>query len=329
MANLKEIIEKLLENLSSRQKEIIEERFGLKGRKLTLAAIGKKYGLTRERIRQIEAAVLKLIKKELEKSEARKIIEKSLLRLKKIGGVRKEENFINDLKILLKDNGVDYRQIRFIFEVAGNPRFHRNDKNFYNFWHLDEDSFKRAVDLINKLEKFFSGKKEKLLAASYGFKNPSEQNYVSISKKFRTNPFGQFGLTKWEEIHPKTMRSKAYLIIKKHKSPLHFREITKKINEAKFNGRSAFEATVHNELIKDPRFVLVGRGMYGLAELGHQPGIAKEVIQRILKNKGPLRKEEVVNLVKQERFLKDNTILLNLQNKKHFKKLPDGRYHLA
>jgi len=154
-------------------------------------------------------------------------------------------------------------------------------------------------------------------------------NYVSISKKFGVNPYGDFGLMKWEEINPKTAKSRTYLILKKHKTSLHFREIAKKINEMKLSNRKTLFQTVHNELIKDPRFVLVGRGMYGLAERGAMPGTAKEVIARILKNKGPLPKEEVINLVKQERMLKENTILLNLQNKRHFKKLSDGRYHIA
>ena len=109
---------------------------------------------------------------------------------------------------------------------------------------------------------------------------------------------------------------------------MHFKEIAKKINELKLNKRRALYQTIHNELIKDPRFVLVGRGMYGLSEFGLKPGIAKDVIARVLKTKGPLYKEEVVDLVKQERFLKDNTILLNLQSKKYFKRLADGRYHI-
>ena len=40
-------------------------------------------------------------------------------------------------------------------------------------------------------------------------------------------------------------------------------------------------------------------------------------------------KEDVVDRVLKERFLKKNTILVNLQNAKYFKKLDDGRYTVA
>jgi len=171
--------------------------------------------------------------------------------------------------------------------------------------------------------------------AAVGLQHPSgcpvrlAKNYVAISKKFKTNSFGEFGLSQWEEINPQTTGAKTYLILKKRGQPLHFREIAEEINKAKFDKRPALPQTIHNELIKDPRFVLVGRGTYGLAESGFKPGAASEVIKRILREKGPLPREKVIDLVLQERFLKPNTVLLNLQNKKHFKKLADGRYRLS
>ena len=69
---------------------------------------------------------------------------------------------------------------------------------------------------------------------------------------------------------------------------LNFREISEAINRTNFVGRAAHPQTVHNELIKDPRFVLVGRGIYGLSEHGFKPGIAREIISQILKEEGPL-----------------------------------------
>ena len=84
--------------------------------------------------------------------------------------------------------------------------------------------------------------------------------------------------------------------------------------------------TVHNELIKDPRFVLVGRGMYSLKEFGVMPGTAREVMARLLKDNGPLTPDDLMKLVLSERLLKKNTVLINLRNRKHFKRLEDGRY---
>ncbi len=339
MENLNDIIKDLISGLSPRQKDIIEQRFGLSGKKRTLAAVGKKYGLTRERVRQIESSSLKSISEKLEKNQAAgKIIESAVSHLKKTGGVMKEDAFLKELRGLFKTNAITGEQLKFIFEVFKAPLHQIEDNNFHAFWYLDKESRKFAFDFINKLEKFIADKKEELIThkkfdelfaqviKSHNIKDFVALNYASISKKFSVSPFGDFGLTRWEEITPKTARAKAYLILKKHSAPLHFKEIAKKINELKLNKRRALYQTIHNELIKDPRFVLVGRGMYGLSEFGLKPGIAKDVIARILKTKGPLRKEEVVDLVKQERFLKDNTILLNLQNRSHFKRMPDGKY---
>lgn len=341
MKNLNELIENLLSSILPRQKDIIEYRFGLNGKKKTLAAIGKKYNLTRERVRQIESASLKSIAEKIKKDcSINELLESVVNHLKKIGGVRKEGDFLNELKWLFKNNALTQEQVRFIFEVAGIPQYHLEDKNFYSFWYLNKEARNNAVNFINKLENFISNKKEDLIihkkfdeifiqfAKSHNIKDFIALNYVAVSKKFSVNSFGDFGLNKWEEINPKTARAKAYLILKKHGAPLHFKEIVKRINDFKLNKKKIIHQTIHNELIKDPRFVLVGRGMYGLSEFGLKPGIAKDVIARILKSKGPLLKEEVVDLVKQERFFKDNTILLNLQNKKYFKKLADGRYYI-
>jgi DNA-directed RNA polymerase delta subunit len=86
-------------------------------------------------------------------------------------------------------------------------------------------------------------------------------------------------------------------------------------------------ATIHNELIKDSRFVLVGRGIYALEEWGYGIGTVKDVILKILKeSKNPLKKQEVLKKVSKQRIVKDNTIFLNLQNQKYFSKDSKGRY---
>lgn len=338
---LKELIDDLIKNLDSRQRDIIVGRFGLKGRKTTLAAIGKKYNLTRERIRQIEASSLDLMRNKNKNGPLAEFVKKCVEYLGKMGGVKKENEFIDEIRVLFRDKNINHLQLRFVFEIFGEPKFYRADKEFHNFWHLNGKAFSQAADFIDKLAKTLGDKKEEILKKknfkeifssaikSRGVKESAALNYLEISKKFKASPFGDFGLSSWEEINPKTIRAKTYLILKKRRQPLHFKKIAEEINKVNFGKRTALPQTVHNELIKDPRFILVGRGMYGLAEHGFRPGTAKEVIARILKEKGPLSKKEVVNLVSQERFIKENTILLNLQNRRHFKKLPNGKYHIA
>jgi thioredoxin reductase len=108
---------------------------------------------------------------------------------------------------------------------------------------------------------------------------------------------------------------------------MHFREVADAISKV-FNKKIHY-ATCHNELIKDSRFVLVGRGMYALTEWGYKAGIAREVITDILKKEGPLAKEEIIKRVNKERYFKKNTILVNLLNSKYFKKNKTGLFDLV
>ena len=141
------------------------------------------------------------------------------------------------------------------------------------------------------------------------------------------NPLGEWGRADSPNVNVRGIRDYSYLVMKRHGSPMHFCEVAKTISQT-FD-KKAHTATCHNELIKDPRFVLVGRGTYGLSEWGYKPGVARDVIAEILKKEGPMKKEEIIDHVMKERFLKKNTILVNLQNSKYFKKTKDGLYAVA
>ena len=117
-----------------------------------------------------------------------------------------------------------------------------------------------------------------------------------------------------------------YLVLKKSGKPMHFTEIAKAINDTKFDEKIAYPATVHNELILDKRFVLVGRGVYALREWGYQPGVVAEVVARVLADKGPLTKEDIISEVLKQRLVKPETVALTLANRKRFNRLPDGSY---
>ena len=60
---LRENIEEVLSGLSDRESKVLEMRFGLRGAKpMTLEEVGREFGVTRERIRQIEAKALRKLK---------------------------------------------------------------------------------------------------------------------------------------------------------------------------------------------------------------------------------------------------------------------------
>jgi DNA-directed RNA polymerase delta subunit len=151
------------------------------------------------------------------------------------------------------------------------------------------------------------------------------KRWLSMARVIDCNALGEWGRASSPSINAKGVRDYAYLAMRRHGSPMHFREVSKSILD--LFKKKAHPATCHNELIKDNRFVLVGRGLYALRDWGYKEGVVRDVISEILKKEGPLSKQEIFDRVKRERYVKDNTILVNLHQ--HFKKQKDGRYTLA
>jgi len=329
--NYQKICQDLIKDLPERQKDIIEQRFALKGgERKTLEAIGQGYGITRERVRQIEEDGFSKIKPKLEKYQ--EVFQYFEGEIQKSGGLRKEETLLNIL------GGSKFQNQAFFLLTLGQKfqRFGEN-KEFYSLWALDSNSLTFAREVLSFLSKRFLeighplNFEELLKEANLNFERKltpqTLQSYLEVTKRIQSGIEGCFGLKDWPEINPRGVKDRAYLIFQKEKKPLHFSEVTRLINNSKFEKISqptALVQTVHNELIKDPRFVLVGRGLYALNEWGYQPGEVKDIISMILRQeKKPLTKEEIINQVLKQRIVKVNTILLNLS---HFPKTTDGKY---
>jgi len=331
-------IPELLANLTERQREVLVGRFGLgkSGKSETLAALGARYRITRERVRQIEASALQALRKFVTNHAAcQEILEAGRKELREAGGVLKADNLLVSLRNIAGD--LTHNQLTVLLESSRAFYTHPEDRDFYRFYFLDKPTLKNCQAFLDKWISFLRSKKEHALNGKYqtlwsdfivkkGAKTSHAENFLSVSRRIHQNPFGDNGLSDWPEILPKTIRDRVYLVLRKKKEPMHFRHISKAINET-FKTRSQASApTVHNELIKDGRFVLVGRGIYGLKEFGYEPGTAKEVITRILKRQGPLRPKDVILAVQKERFFRPNTVLVNLQNRSHFTRKGDGTY---
>ena len=73
--SLTDIINNVLDTLTDKEKDIIENRFGLNGTQaLSLKEIGKKYKLTKERIRQIEKKALNRLRHSTRSSKLRNFV---------------------------------------------------------------------------------------------------------------------------------------------------------------------------------------------------------------------------------------------------------------
>lgn len=335
--NPKQLNKKLLEVLPTRAAEILTFRYGLGDdtKKQTLEAIGDKYGITRERIRQIENYSIKTIKKsDVYEKEKAPYAELRVV-LKTLGGTVKE----NELLEHFSSDKSTQNHINFMLTVSEDFRREKEDDDFHHRWHIDEKLAEKIHEALKNLYNSLSNDEiipeaemvksflKHLKDVSEEYKNDEMiKRWLNISKKIGKNPLGEWGKANSTNVKVKGVRDYAYLIIRKHGSPIHFREVANLI-EKTFNKRAHF-ATTHNELIKDARFVLVGRGLYALSEWGYEKGVVKDVIASILKKEGPLAKDEIIKKVLKERYVKENTVLVNLQNPKFFKKNKEGKYTL-
>ncbi len=335
----KATIKKLLSAIPSRGREVLTLRYGLgtSPAKMTLESIGDKYGITRERVRQIENASIANIRKSKTFKEESKIFEELKTLVDVMGGIISEEDFLDSIS--KKDKSLQ-NQVHFLLVVGDPFKKLREDDNFKHRWHVNDSLSKKVEDALHKLYKNL--KDDELLPESEiiteflkhledineEYKNDEVlKRWLSISKKISSNPLGEWGVSDSKNVSVKGIRDYAYLAIRKHGSPIHFKEVAKSIE--KLFKKKAHVATTHNELIKDKRFVLVGRGLYALSEWGYLNGVVKEVIAKILEKHGPLTKDEIIDKVLKERYVKENTILVNLQNASAFKKDKQGKFSLV
>ena len=339
MAKVNSLINNLLKNLDDRKRDVLVKRFGLGTKKaMTLQAVGDEYGVTRERIRQIESLALSDVRLAMKgNKEAEAVLNLVNKKISEMGGVAKQENLVLAAQ---KELGAEANlaNLSFLREASKSFGFQPETDNFYPFWFNDDKSVKKSKLLIEKVSSSLKDKRGEVLVKgafesifdkeikTNGLNKDVGLNYLAVSKNFSTSPYGDFGLSEWPEVNPATIRDWSYIVLKKENKPLHFEEIAKKISQIHTKKNKVFTPTVHNELIKDSRFVLVGRGVYGLTEFGYEAGGIKEVIKKILSKNSGLKAGEIVELVNRQRIFKKNTIILHLQDRKIFKRDADGRF---
>lgn len=338
------IIDKILEPLKEREKVILAKRYGLNDEEIqTLKTVGEEQGLTRERVRQIEKDLLRNLKRGVQEMEsfitARDLL---LATITEHGGIMSEKRLLDYLGI---DSEQEANAIKFLLNLVVELEEHGEDEHIKQSWArlgFDKDFLQEFIKTTRELlenhgkplhpDEFI----EKFKASDFYKKYESRLtprvivNFLHTAAGVHRNPFGEFGLYHWNEIRPKDVGDKAYLVMKHHGKPEHYSEITNLINQHALDKRTAYKETVHNKLIKDKRFVLVGRGIYALAEWGYQPGVVSDIISSVLTEAAkPLSREEIIEAVLAKRLVKKNTILVGLSNKKLFKKVGKNLYTLA
>jgi hypothetical protein len=351
----------LFDNLADKERDIVTKRFGLGAdKKYTLEEIGQSYGITRERVRQIENLSIKKLKELRELKEEIKEAETLVVQLlEQYGGIMEETFFLENVLNYLNAHSESENSLLFLAEHIFTDNINKvnQDKEFNNLWRLgvsDVDFLKKVItEMVSVIEKsgepvgledllsqfkgseFFSQNKDRILSLTTMLEadetdvNKILESYLRASRKIRQDIFNNWGLISWGIVKPRKINDKIYLSLKKSARPMHFTEIAESINGNAFDGKIAYAPTVHNELILDDKYVLVGRGIYALKEWGYKPGNVADVIEEILKEDGSLTKDEIIEKVLERRNVKRSTVYLSLMNHKKVKKNEKNKYSIT
>jgi hypothetical protein len=341
--NLTDIIEDMFMVLTDKEKEVIIKRFSLDNKpKQTLEKIGQSFSVTRERIRQIEKIALGKLKRTVENTKLNHINNIAREVLEANGGLLLEDKLVAEiLNRIMSTQPVDAHIIRLSLNI--NPVLVKTEKTnlFDPFWRLQsvpmdlvKNIIQHGVSILNKKgdvipdADVIGAVQEKV---SFGNK-PAEGKLVlstlEVDKRVKRIPEG-YGLMSWRHINPRSIRDKAFIVLKRANAPLHFVEIANKIAESGFDKKVVTTQAVHNELIRYEQFVLVGRGLYALKDWGYKKGTVADVIADLLKKSSPMTKQEIIQGVLKQRKVKKGTISLNLQKNPNFVRVGRAVYKIA
>lgn len=320
-----------------REKEIISRRFGLNEPKETLEQIGELLSITRERVRQLEKAILIRLQISAEENQipeltaAEKLLVRNLTEMGRVGRVSELADKIYGRTTTKTERS----QLYFIATFSKNLTvIEENDRYYAGVGIAEYGDSRKIRTSVDELVKIIRENKAPMsieqLDEKTNYEHPDHIRAILSISKLLASLNGMYGLAKWPTVNPKNIRDKIFVILDAKHEPMHFSDIAKAIADSNFKRKNVTIQAIHNELIKDARFVLIGRGIYALSSWGYKKGTISEIIQSILeKAPEPLTREEIVKQVLKVRKVKETTILLNLQNKELFKKVGKNSYELA
>ncbi len=342
--HLPDILSDLFMVLTEKEKEILVGRFSLNNDpKRTLESIGKKFNVTRERVRQIENIAVNKLRRNVGNTKLSDINELGKAILASVGGLLLEDSLVSYIYHRIENpSEFDKSIIKLSLRIDETTVKQDRTSNFRVFWHSNIVSKREIRDVLEEAMKHLKLKKdvmteESLVAKvmnklSLKYENLSPaliSSILAVDVHFKKTDEG-WGLSSWRHINPKSIRDKAYIVLKRAAKPLHFVSIANSIIDSKFDKKMVTTQAVHNELIRYDKFVLIGRGLYALKEWGYDSGTVADVIEKILeKNAEPMTKKDIVDEVMKQRKIKVGTISLNLQNNPKFVRVGRAVYTLA
>jgi len=325
----------LLDSLSEKESSVLQRRVWYNTEKETLQNIGNSFKpqITRERVRQIEETSIKKIWRIIKSSLLNSIQETAQKYIKLHGWLMAQDKLTN---ILIKELKLESNVNWWILEVVIQSNFDikkSKQKLWCEIYYMLPSTNKQLVWIIHKEALRILRRRKKVIekTALYetiaGNLDTKEELSIilidSIVDLFDDIVFWEENLvwlTRWKILNPKTLKDKAIYVLKRDKVPMHFVDLSNKITEMQW--KSVKVNTIHNELIRNEEFVLIGRWIYALKEWGFIPGTVQDVIIAVLKKKWePMNTEDITKEVLKTRNVKQTTIYMNLQNKKVIKRV--------
>ena len=331
------LIESELKKLKTNEEKVIRERFGLLGDKKTLAAIGRDLKLSRERVRQIERDAKRKLSLNIIEDHSLSV-DKVIDSLKKQGGiVHKKDAAKKILSEKISNNVSEASALGLFIALLPDIEEIERDDILHDSWKLVTLPKREVIGILKDWAKYLEGAKSPknmdVILENHPAHNKHNVTFLNavseVGRDIMEAHDGSLGLTKWPKVNPRTVRDKIFYVLIKSQKPLHFSEITEAIKSQKFDTKKVVTATVHNELIADKRFVLIGRGIYALKEWGYTKGTVKDVILSVLKShKSAMELNDICSEVQKQRVVRKNTILINLQTQSNFKKVGSSKFML-
>ena len=337
-AELERAVQTILSTIDRpREADIITRRYGLAGERETLEQVGETLGITRERVRQIEKATLIRIRLSLDDNKNPDFVTAEMDLTKALHEMGRAARIDALTKQVMGDTSERSRAIvTLLAELSSKMLLTTENDKYYSAIVLTSDHDDRAIRA--KVDQVVKALKDhgspvtldelyKLVGGS--FEHPSEVGAIAGISKQIVCYRNRWGLAKWPSVNPRNIRDKIYVVLKESDQPMHFSDIAKAVKSESFSRNNVTEQAIHNELIKDDRFVLIGRGIYALAERGYRKGSITQVITELLRKNGPMYRDDIVREVLKTRQVRETTILLNLQSKQQFKRVNKNQYTLA
>jgi DNA-directed RNA polymerase delta subunit len=335
-----------LDTLKSREAETVARRHGLRDGKVeTLQEIGEGYGVSRERVRQIEKQGLKKFTEQLTKQPLTDILKLAVGLVREAGGVIGVDSLSREFLPESQHTPAGKAALRFLLETSQQVVVSPEDRDAAACYALTESHVAAADAIGPMLAEELTAKRQAMTPAelltafakrddlgdhSHLVTEPFVESVLEIGKGFVSAGEGTWGLATWADINPRNIREKTLYILKESGTPMHFTDVTEKIRAAGFDDKPVTTQAVHNELINGDQFVLIGRGIYALKEWGYLTGTVSHVIRKILEQAGePMERNEIVQKVLEQRHVSENTILINLQDKKKFTRVGKSAYVVA